>query len=240
MKILDDLISSLDYDAAIRDIRLGMFQTAVYTRRCGLASTPQETGYIHGDSPIKDAGMMLDKDIRDLVKMSKSESLYEATIGMAALNSLIEVNIEKCRELNAAILLSEKSAGKKAVIVGHFPFLSQLRGIAEELWVIEKNPAEGEFSEEEAERLIPQADVVGITGMAVTNHTLGNLLNYCRTGTYTMILGGTTPLSPVLFDYGVDALSGTVVTEPEPVLEAVSQGATYRQLKGVRRLIMEK
>jgi uncharacterized protein (DUF4213/DUF364 family) len=240
MKILDDLISSLDYNAEVKDVRLGVFQTAVYTRGCGLSSTPHGTGHAHGNSPVKDAGFILEKDPRALVEMVKSQSLYEASIGMAAINSLIKVDIEQCRELNAAVLLGEKGKGKKVAIIGHFPFIPQLEEVCDQVWVIEKNPLEGDYSENESERLLSQADVVGITGMAFTNHTLENLLGYCSPNTYVMILGGTTPLSPLLFDYGIDSLSGTVVTEPESVLTAVSQGATYRQLKNVKRLIMER
>lgn len=240
MKVLDELISSINYDVEIKAIRLGVFQTAVYSRGCGLASTPHEIGYVHGDSPVKEAGSLMDKSTRDLVDMVKSENLFEAAIGMAALNSLIEVDTDKCRELNAASLLGEKGIGRKVAIVGHFPFIEQLKKTSEQVWVIEKNPGEDDYPEEEAERLISQADVVGITGMAVTNHTIDNLLGYCSPNTYIMILGGTTPLSPVLFDYGIDSLSGTVVINPNSILEAVSQGATYRQLKDVKRLIMEK
>jgi len=43
---------------------------------------------------------------------------------------------------------------------------------AGKLSVIEKNPSEGDFGENEAARLIPEADVVAITGTALTNHTI--------------------------------------------------------------------
>jgi uncharacterized protein len=240
MKILDDLIASLDYNAEVKDIRLGVFQTAVYTRGCGLSSTPHGTGHAQGNSPVKDAGFIMGKDPHELVEMVKSQNLYEACIGMAAINSLNSVDTDKCRELNAAVILGEKGKGKKVAIVGHFPFIPQLKETCDHVWVIEQNPLEGDYPENESERLLSQADVVGITGMAVTNHTLESLLRFCRPNAYVMILGGTTPLSPVLFDYGIDSLSGTVVTKPDSVLNAVSQGATYRQLKDVKRLIMEK
>jgi len=44
----------------------------------------------------------------------------------------------------------------------------------------------------------------------------------------------------VLFDYGIDAVSGTRVVEPETVLGCVSQGATFRQIRGIKLLTMEK
>lgn len=39
MKILNDLISALDLEASVRDVRQGVFHTGVVTRNCGLAST---------------------------------------------------------------------------------------------------------------------------------------------------------------------------------------------------------
>ncbi|GAF99144.1 unnamed protein product, partial [marine sediment metagenome] len=39
MKILDDLISQLNPEAPVRDIRQGVFHTGVLTRNCGLAAT---------------------------------------------------------------------------------------------------------------------------------------------------------------------------------------------------------
>jgi uncharacterized protein (DUF4213/DUF364 family) len=164
----------------------------------------------------------------------------ESAIGMATINSLIEVDEQRCVELNAGDLLAKKGEGKRVAIVGHFPFVPRLRKVAKELWVIEKNPQEGDVTEAEAENLIPQADVVGITGTAFTNHTIERLLELCNPKAYVVILGGTAPLSPVLFDYGIDAISGTKVIEPETVLRCVSQGATFRQLKGVRLLTMRR
>ena len=58
---------------------------------------------------------------------------------------------------------------------------------------------------------------------------------------FVLVLGPTTPLSPVLFNYGVDVISGTLVTDPETVLRYVSQGASFRQVKrskGVKLLTL--
>jgi hypothetical protein len=172
--------------------------------------------------------------------MANSPSPHEAAIGMATINSLIEVNEGRYVELNAGNLFAKEGEGKRVAIVGHFPFLSRLRRVVKELWVIERNPREGDFSEAEAETLIPQADVVGITGTAFTNHTIERLLGLCKPEAYVVILGGTAPLSPVLFDYGINAISGTRVIDSETVLRCVSQGATFRQLKGVQLLTMRR
>jgi len=240
MKVLDDLISALNTEAKVTDIRLGLFHTAVLTRNCGLAATLPRDALRQQQPSIREPGYLTGKGALELALMAYSENLLEAAIGMAAINSLLEVNDGQCLELNASGLIAEKGKGKKVAIVGHFPFIPKLRQIAGELWVIEKNQREDDFPEAEAENLIPQAEVVGITGTAFTNHTIEKLLKLCRPEAYVVILGDTAPLSPVLFDYGIDAISGTKVIDPEMVLRCVSQGATYRQIKGIRQLTMLK
>ncbi len=238
MKLIDDLLSTLNSEASVRDIRQGPFQTAVLTRNCGLASTPHHP-HLHQDvAPVKDAGRLMEKGALELARMALSQSPLEAALGMAAINSLLEIDEWRCVELNAGDLLVEEGKGKKVALVGHFPFVPKLRQAAKTLWVIEKHPREGDVAADQAENLVPQADVVGITGTAFTNHTIERLLGLCQPEAYVVILGGTTPLSPVLFDYGVDAISGTKVVNAELVLRCVAQGATFRQVKGIRLLTM--
>ena len=239
-KILDDLISTLNTEARVRDIRQGLFHTGVLTHNCGLAATlPRDT--LRQEQPsVKEPGFLLEKNALELARMVYSESILEAAIGMATINSLLELDDRCCEELNAGDLIAKKGKDKRVAIVGHFPFIPELRKIANELWVIEKNPQEGDFTEAETENLIPQADVVGITGTAFTNHTVEPLLKLCKPKAYVVILGDTAPLSPVLFDYGVDAISGTRVTDHELALHCVSEGATYQQIKGIQQLTMRR
>jgi uncharacterized protein (DUF4213/DUF364 family) len=72
--------------------------------------------------------------------------------------------------------------------------------------------------------------------MTLENHTLEGLLSLCPQEAFVLVLGPSTPLSPLLFDYGVDVVSGAVVTAIDPVLRHVSQGANFRQVHraGVR------
>jgi uncharacterized protein (DUF4213/DUF364 family) len=240
MEILESLLSVLDYNAPVADIRLGPLQTAVVTRACGLASTPHDSGPHHAKSPVKGAGSLLDMDASSLARLALSSSLMEAAIGMATINSLVDVDESICEELNAADLIARRGENRKVAIIGHFPFIPDLRRVVRELWVIEKNPQEGDFAEDEAVRLLPDADVVGITGTAFTNHTMENLLHLCDPDAFIVVLGGTAPLSAVLFDYGIDAVSGTLVTDTESVLRCVSQGATFRQITGKRLLTMRR
>ena len=240
MNILDDLISILNFKTNVREIRQGIFHTGVLTRNCGLAATLPRDALRQGPPLVKEPGLLLEKSTLELAQMAYSESILEAAIGMATINSLLDIDMKGCLDLNARDLIADKGKNKRVAIVGHFPFIPKLRETSKELWVIEKNPREGDFTEAEAEDLVPRADIVGITGTALTNHTLDHLLKLCDPKAYVVVLGDTVPLSPILFDYGVDAISGTKVIDNELTLQCISQGANFRQIKGTRRLTLIK
>jgi uncharacterized protein len=240
MKILEDLISTLPHGARVRDIRQGFFHTAVVTRHCGLAATLPKDALRQEKPLVREPGFLLDRTPEALCRLAYSESLLEAAIGMATINSLLEVDLDSCAERNAAEIILEKGAGKNVAVVGHFPFLPRLHEAAKTLWVVEKNPREGDLKEIEAERYLPQADVVAITGTSLTNHTLDHLLRLRKPGSFVIMLGDTVPLSPVLFDYGVHALSGTRVIDGDLALRCISQGANFRQIRGIKKLTLMK
>jgi uncharacterized protein (DUF4213/DUF364 family) len=236
--IIDDILTTLDYSVPVRDIRQGLFHTAVLSRRCGLAATLPRDTLQQAYAPVREPGRLLEKSTRELAEMVYSESIAEAAIGMALINSLLDVDNRGCQELNARELILERGRNRNVAIVGHFPFIPDVRRTAGKLWVIENNPTDDDLPGSEAENVIPTADVVAVTGTAFTNHTVERLLDLCDPDAYVIMLGDTVPLSPVLFDYGIDAVSGTQVTDPDLALRCVSQGATYRQIQGVRQLTM--
>ncbi len=240
MQILDDLISTLNFNASVKDIRQGVFHTGVLTRYCGLAATLPQDALRQEPPMVKEPGFLLHRSPIELARLSYSPSILEAVIGMATINSLLEVEENACIELNAAELIMEKGKGKRVAVVGHFPFIPRVITSAKKLWVIEKNPQKGDFGEAEADNLIPKADVVAITGTALTNHTMEHLLGLCSPNAYVIALGDTAPLSTILFDHGLDAISGTRVYDANLALRCVSQGGNFRQIKGVKRLTLMK
>jgi len=241
MKILDDLISNLNNnrDAIVREVYACAFWTAVVSKHCGLSSTLTE-GHPHHKT-VRDPGKLRGKSALELAQYVRSDSLLEASIGMAAINSLIDIDEARCTERNAFDALAEKGRDKNIVIVGHFPWIPKLRDIARNLWVIERRPREeeGELPAEAAEEILPKADVVGLTGTALTNHTIERLLELSR-GKFIVMVGPSSPLSPVLFDYGIDIIGGSEVVDIEKMVRCITEGATHTQTKGVRHLNMFK
>ena len=168
MVVLDDIISALNHDSPVKEIRQGLFLTAVVSRFCGLASTlPRDA--LRQESPVvRESGVLLEKQMQEITKLVYSERILEAAIGMAAINSLLEININATVTLNAADLIIENGRAKNVAIVGHFPFVPKLREITKSLWVLEKNPQPGDFKETRAASFLPQADVVVAAGMGPT------------------------------------------------------------------------
>jgi uncharacterized protein (DUF4213/DUF364 family) len=234
---LDDLISSLGGDSVVREVHTCVFWTAVLSKHCGLASTFHERHPEH--RPARNAGNLTQLSALDLAQYARSDNVLEASIGMAAINSVIDIDETRCVDENAFDVLARKGTNRKVAVVGHFPWIPKLRKIAGTLWVIEQRPQEGDLPAEAAEEVLPQADVVGITGTAFENHTVDRLLNLSKNA-FSVILGPTTPLSPVLFDYGVDILAGTKVVEPDKTIRCISQGAMFRQVEGVRLVTMAR
>jgi hypothetical protein len=238
--LLSDLLASLKRDAPVRDVRTCVHWTAVVSKDCGLASSIHYEQNPHGHEEMRGVGTLHERTALELAQYATSDMLLEASVGLAAVNSLIEMDDERCVELNAGDWLAERGRGKRVVVVGSFPFIPRLRKEVGELLVLERHPSEGELLAEEAGEIIPQAEVVAITGTALINHTLDDLLALCQPESSVMVLGPSTPLSPVLFDYGVDVISGTKVVDTDLVLTLISEGATFRQVKGpgVRLLTM--
>lgn len=237
--ILDDLLERLSEDAPVRSVLVGAHWTVVCSRFCGLASTVlEEKPHDHARVRVRDAGCLHLKSARELAEYARSDNPLEAGIGVAAINSLLQTDERQATEINAAEVLVKHGRGRLVAVVGHFPFIPRLRDATAQLWVIEKNPAEGEYPAAAAADLIPQAEMVALTGSALINHTLDGLLSLCRPGTTVIVLGPSTPLSPVLFDHGATIISGARVVDEEMVLRTAGQGATFQQVQGARLLTL--
>lgn len=244
MNSIDLLLKSLQTDAPVRQVLVGAFWTAVVLDtdppRCGLASTLRGEDH-EADPPVPDAGHLAEKSAQALAERLRSEHTLEASIGMAAFNALLDVDESTCVEMNAEEVIIERGTGRRVAIVGHFPFVDRVRRAASQCWVVELHPRQGDLPAGRASEVLPQADVVALTGTSLINHTFDDLIQLCRPDAYVLLLGPSTPLAPILFEARVDAISGTLVTDPDRVLTALSQGATFRQIKqtgGLRLLTM--
>jgi uncharacterized protein (DUF4213/DUF364 family) len=245
MPVLSNILGNLP-DGKLTRICIGLHWTYVEVEvegrlQIGLAST-LEGAHDHGSPSLSEAGNLLTFTALGLARKILTAKGPMASIAMATINALLPRHPQQWVDINAEEVIAQRGVGKTVVLVGRFPFTDRLRQRVGHLDVIERHPQEGDFSPEAAPQVIPKAEVVAITSMTFTNGSLEGLLELCRPESLVVLLGPTTPLSPLLFEHGVDILAGAIVEKPEPVIRVLQEGGNFRQLHraGVRLVTMRR
>ena len=235
MKILDDLMASLPDEAPVRSVQIGERWTVVCSRHCGISAT-LGSNHLNGRAPTLNAYLLHRKSARELAELAYSTDLLEASIGVAAINSMLDIDESLTVERNASEVLSSHGQGKNVALIGRFHFIPQLRQMANRLWVIEEQPATDEYPAEAAADLLPQADVIAMTGTTLINHTLEELLALCHSSATVILLGPSTPFSTILFHHGITIICGTRVVDEPAALSTANRAVSLRQVEGVKLL----
>ncbi len=225
MGLYEDLIGSVKNkgDEVIKDMRVGTTWTTIKTSKLGLSLT-----YSSLYDEVEDAGNLIGKRADELLENLKTFNLLKLSIGLATLNSLLDIP-KDFETFNILDYLEEFGKDKKIVFVGHFCGLDNVRKVARELVILERNPQQGDFLDTACEYVVPEAEILAITGSAFANKSIERLLQLSRG--YTVVFGPSAPLSPVLFDYRVNLIGGSLVVDEEKVIHAVSQGGKLNSFK---------
>ncbi len=227
----------------VLDVRAGMFWTAVRTTAgTGLASSLRNEPHRHGSLPVRWAGTLAGRPAADLVGLLGSESAAESVVALATINAVLGPAWAGRSSRNALEVIRERGRNRRVAVLGHFPFVDSLAGSCRELLVFERGLGlrEGDLPIERIPDLLPEADVVAITATTLLNGTLGEVLGHVSRDAFTVMLGPSTPLAPLLFEEGFDLLCGTVVEDEEAVLRVAGEGGVTRQIAAVRRVCLER
>lgn len=229
------LISDLVIGAHLTAIRLsdGTIGTAATLNEKNSSSAAGQRDL--GDfSPFRIRGYK----VKDLLEFKK-ESCLVLSLKSAALNaissSLVSTGSYKIIDNCDPIQLVDLNPGKTIVVVGAFK--SYIRKISESgcrLLVLEIN--ENALPEEykqcyvpagEYRSVIPASDVVIITGQALVNRTIDELLSVVTSGTRVIITGPSCGILPdILFENKVSIIGSMKITDPGILFEVVAEGGT--------------
>jgi uncharacterized protein (DUF4213/DUF364 family) len=236
-RLLRSLLAGMDRpgERIERIVPGGAFVAVQAGSRLGLASTlgavPQHRDRermreLAGATLREAAGLLLERS-----------SPFTLSLGLAAMNCSLDPPPFE-REVDALEILADRGRGGEVSLVGQFPFTERLRREVGRLHLLELREVPGRTPPEEWDSALARSRVVGVTATALLTRSLAYFLNRAGHG-YVVILGPSTPLTPVLFEQGVSALAGSLIARPDPVLQGIEQGRCYRELKplGVEQVV---
>ncbi|MGI6205110.1 MAG: Rossmann-like domain-containing protein [Anaerovoracaceae bacterium] len=232
-KIYDELIENIPEDLKVTSYVSGSNWSMVRSGDlCGTAMT------VPGHKAIDNYPVDLENaKLKEVAAFAKSWNFKEASLGMAAINAYYNT-MDNAHRLghrdekdehgkNAFDYMIDSLSGKRVAMIGHFPNIERLAKNAE-IKVLERDPGGDDYPDPACEYILPESDVVIITGSAFTNKTMPRLLQLSRNA-MTCVVGPTTPISEILFDYGVDLVSGFCSLDADKTERVICAG-TRRQL----------
>lgn len=158
----------------------------------------------------------------------KSWNLVEASRSMAVINACYNtparLDAMGCEEpferyCTHGLDLSGKTVG----VIGHLKMPQDALAGARQVYILERHPQPGDYPDSACEYLLPECDVVLITGSSLINKTLPRLLQLSERA-YTILTGPTVPLCPALLRCGIDRLAGFVPTDAAALQEHITSG----------------
>jgi uncharacterized protein (DUF4213/DUF364 family) len=224
-ELYDELIEGISPDATADDFASGTSGSYVRSgTTVGLAGTTSETWR----EPIL-AKKRIGMPLRELAGCVKSWFNEEAALGLAAINAWYN-NITRLRALgidisdtahvedrsaDPFIALQREEKGKNVTTIGHFRYIERLIAPVCNLSIVEKfNPQEGNYPEQAADYLLPKSDFVFIATYTIVEKTLPRLLALSGAA-HVILVGPSTPVTPILHSYGVNTIGGFVVKNNE-------------------------
>jgi uncharacterized protein (DUF4213/DUF364 family) len=236
MALIQKIIDSIPDDSPVRDVRICVHATIVESLRvglCGHSRADQAYEVIKRQDVVANHGRLREFTARNLAKYALSKLPIEASVGVASISSLLDVDWTKVHVQRTSDVLIERSRGKKVTMVGHFPFTERIKKEASHLDELGIEPDSGDIPVSELSCVLPGTDVAIISSSTIVNQSIEQLLNLTQNAPFVAIAGPSTILSPVFFRYGVDVLLGSLIDNVESVLRHLSEGSSLKHLPGL-------
>jgi uncharacterized protein len=178
----------------------------------------------------------------DLANEALGDHGIRRAVGIAAMNALADTCWRRSPHPETELRLgvdafdaTEMRPGDQVVVVGAFvPFLRELKRRRQPFLVLEQDPATLKAEElpffrpaEHAVSVVPEADVLLITGTTLINDTLEELLSLAKPSARVTMVGPTVSLLPDAFlSRGADILGTVRITAPDEFLETLAEGGS--------------
>ena len=251
--LIEDLITSLESGLNRRPLTvtrvcIGVFYTAVELSdgHVGVAFTPRDMEDTvccpRSAAELPEAGRLSGQSAWDLAQQALSNYRLRRSVGLATLSALSACLMAE-RDVPGGRLLSNTDAldvanigaGDKVVMVGAFtPFIRKLREQGVKLRVVDKHreALKGEelscwVPPDSVAEVLPEADVAIITGSALVEGGLDELLDLCKGAHDVVLAGPTASLWPEpFFTRGVTVMGGIRIRDGAEFMRLVAEGGS--------------
>lgn len=169
----------------------------------------------------------------ELIRRYPEESPLQAALGLAAINAAL---IHR-GEPDPLTWFRELKGKKRLGMVGYFcPIMDRISLTGIEPVIFELRDIPGTHRPEEAPDLLPDCDVVLLTGASLVNKSMHYYLPHIAPGAEAFIFGQSTPLSDALLTRFT--LGSVVVENPEAVFAALRAGTGRKDIKHHLRKVL--
>lgn len=226
----DVLVSGVSNDLTVKNIVHGISWTGAELSdgHFGIAMNTA------GDSFPRMRESLVGLTARDAAECVISWNMQEASEAMAVINAFYNTP-ERMEELSSCVPFERVCTcgmdieGKTVGFIGHLRMPEDTVKGAKKVYILEREPKEGDLPDSACEYVLPECDLIIITGSASVNKTMPRLLELGKNAE-TIIVGPTTPMCPELLGHGVSRLSGMVVRDKENLIDwmTASSGSPYK------------
>ena len=226
----DVLISGVSSDLSVKNIVRGVswIGAELSDGHFGIAMNTA------GDSVPRMRESLVGLSAKDAAECVMSWNMQEASEAMAVINAFYNTP-ERMDELSCCVPfervctcgmdIKDKTVG----FIGHLRMPPETVEGAKKVYILERSPREGDLPDSACEYVLPECDLIIITGSASVNKTMPRLLELGKNAD-TIIIGPTTPLCPELLGHGVSRLSGMVVRDKDALTRwmTANSGSPYK------------
>lgn len=235
--LYDRMIAQVPEDVLVRSVVMGAHHCLVEAE-CGSGVAALHRGGVRLRMECGWAG----RPLCELATCVKSWDFEVASVGVAALNAWHNQSgrlaaLGLVRDVPstdpfvflapvAARMAAEKDDGSRphAVVVGHFPHLGAIAEHADVTVLERAARADTDLPDTACEYLLPDADLVVMTGMTLANKTMPRLLELARDA-LTCVVGPSAAICVPVLEAGADLVAGSVVADVALAREVVTCGA---------------
>ncbi len=237
----------------VDDLVIGIFFTGVKlsTGHAGVAFTPigeipEAVCCPTSAARMPQAGSLEGRPVSEILKYSLDSNVLKSAIGVATLNAVSQWIFESgdkkeykvIKEKDGFDLLEIKPDETVALIGAFGPYIRRLKVMGNPFFIVERNPQT--LRSDEMKYFMPEpemasavvaSNVVIMTGTAIVNHTIDDLLSLITDDKRTAIIGPTASMMPdVFFQRAIDIMAGVRILDADGMIKILKQGGSAYHL----------